>query len=67
MSGDGSDYAYGISVATGEAGSFELLGCRPYPCAISVTGGVTYHLQVFDGQDDGGKLELTVDLADSAG
>ena len=64
VSGEGSDYGYGISVATEDQGSFELIECRPFPFLIDAEANVTYHFQVFDGQEDGGgnggSLEFTL-------
>lgn len=53
VSPDGSDYSVGISALTGDAGSFELIECRPFSFVIEAEADVTYHLQVFDGQEDG--------------
>ena len=61
---EGTDYSYGITVATGEPGSFELLECRPFSYLVIAEAGVTYHFQVFDDQEDGGEnggsLEFTL-------
>ncbi len=67
VSADGTDYSYGISVATGTAGSFDLIECRPFAFTIDAVAGETYHLQIFDDQGDrtgnGGNLKLTLEEA----
>ncbi len=64
---DGSDYSVGISALTGDAGSFELLECRPFSFVIEAEANVTYHVQVFDGQEDrqgnGGNLTFSIEEA----
>ncbi|MFW2332433.1 serine hydrolase, partial [Ilumatobacter sp.] len=67
VSPDGSDYSVGISALTGDAGSFELIECRPFAFVIEAEADVTYHVQVFDGQDDGqgngGNLTFSIEEA----
>ena len=67
VSQDGSDYSVGISALSGEPGSLDLIECRPFAFVVEVEAGVTYYLQVFDGQDDGGGngglLNFTVEVA----
>jgi LPXTG-motif cell wall-anchored protein len=64
VSGDGTDYSYGIAVVTGDSGSLELIDCRPGEFLIEAQANVTYHFQVLDDQVDGGgnggSLEFTL-------
>jgi len=72
-----SDYSFGISLATGEPGSLELIECRPFSFVVEAEANVTYYFQVFDDQEDGGgnggALEFTLEestaaaLAEAAG
>lgn len=63
VSPDGSDYSAGISALTGSPGSLDLIECRPFAFVVEAQAGVTYYLQVFDGQDDGGGNGGILDFA----
>ena len=59
VSAEGSDYAVGISAASGEPGSLQLIECRPFDFVVEAQADVTYYFQVFDSEDSasqGGNL-----------
>jgi hypothetical protein len=60
----GSDYAVGIIVLTGSPGSFTLQACGPTGVTVGASAGVTLTILVFDydGEGNGGNLELTASL-----
>jgi hypothetical protein len=59
-----SDYSAGVIVVTGAPGSFSLETCGPGTIAFFGLTGVTYHILLFDDQQDGagngGTLNLSV-------
>jgi hypothetical protein len=60
----GSDYATGIFVLTGSPGSFSLEACGAGGVIVGASTGVTLTILVFDydGEGNGGNLELTASL-----
>ncbi len=66
VSAEGSDFPAGVSAASGEPGSLQLIECRPFAFVVEAEANVTYHFQVFDGEDpssQGGNLVFRVEEA----
>jgi hypothetical protein len=67
LSGFGTDYPFLVTVAKGEPGSFESIGCRPFSRVIEFEANATYYLLVSDdGGGNGGNAVFTVDALPEA-
>jgi hypothetical protein len=65
-SGDGTDYSLGID-AYPDGGPLGVGECRPGELFFDYEANVTYYIQLFDGQEDGGgnggNLEFSLEEA----
>ena len=65
LSGDGTDYSIGVGAGREDPREDEPGECRPDELTLDAKADVTYLIQLFDAQDDGGgnggNLEFSVD------
>ena len=67
LSGFGTDFPFLVTVAQGDPGSFEFIGCRPFSRVIELEANATYYLLVSDDRGgNGGNAVFTVDALPEA-